>query len=149
VAAALGLHLVLDVQACGAGLGEGSHRAGNVEGAAPAGVDVDHQRNLHGIGDAACVDQHVFHGADAQVRNAQRVGGHAAARQVDGLEAGLLGHLGGVGGDGAHHLQRLGLGHRLAELGAGAGGMTLGCAHGVSRKSEPLLQEAGQPGKAC
>ena len=44
VAAALGAHLVLDVHRRGAGLDQRLDGAGDVEGAAAAGVDVDQQR---------------------------------------------------------------------------------------------------------
>jgi hypothetical protein len=39
--------------------------AGDVEGAAPAGIDVDQQRQRRRSGDAAHVGKHIFHGADA------------------------------------------------------------------------------------
>ena len=44
VAAALGADLVFDVHGGGAGLDHRADGAGDVEGAAPAGVDVDEQR---------------------------------------------------------------------------------------------------------
>ena len=74
-----------------AGLDHGANGAGDVEGAAPAGVDVDEQGEGRGIGDAADVDQHVFHGADAEVGNAERVGSHASAGKIERAKARGLG----------------------------------------------------------
>jgi hypothetical protein len=45
----------------------------HVEGAgAEAGVDVDQQRQIADVGDAADVDQHVLEARDAEVGHAQR-----------------------------------------------------------------------------
>ena len=93
----------------------------DVEGAAPAGVDVDQQRHLRRIDDPARVGEHVFHRADAEVGHAQRIGGDAAAGQVQRLVAGALGHQAGVRGDGAHHLQRRFCRDGGAEARAGGG----------------------------
>jgi hypothetical protein len=80
----------------------------DVEGrGAEAGVDIHQQRQVAHVGDAAHVGQHVVQVGDAQVRQAQGAGGHAATGQVDGLEAGALGQQGVVGVDGADHLQRM------------------------------------------
>ena len=104
-------------------------RAGDVEGRrTEAGVDVDQQRHVAHVGDAAHVGQHVVHGVDAQVRQAQRAGGDAAARQVDGAVAGALGQQRMVGVDGADDLQRAFFGQRATEQGAGR----FGSGHGWS-----------------
>jgi hypothetical protein len=55
---------------------------------------------------------------DAQVRQAQRTGGHAAARQVDRAVAGALGQQGVVGVDRADDLQRMFFLDGQAEFGA-------------------------------
>ena len=83
----------------------------------PAAADRD-------IGDAAHVDQHVVHRADAEIGQPERIGGDAAARQVKRLEAGALGHQRVIGVDRADHLQRLFGGERGAET-AAAGGVEL------------------------
>ena len=59
VAAALGADLVFHVHGAGAGLDHRADGARDVECAAPAGVDVDQQRQRGHVGDAAHVDQHV------------------------------------------------------------------------------------------
>src|SRR5690606_3152912 len=101
VAAALGADLVLDVAAGGAELGEALDGAGNIEGGRPeAGVDVDDQRHITDVGDAAHVDQHVVQGVDAQVGQAQRAGSHTAPGKIDGPVTGTLGQQGVVGVDG-------------------------------------------------
>jgi hypothetical protein len=74
MAAAFRLHLVFDVQAGGAGLDEGLHRARDVERAAPAGVRVDQQGQGARLGDTADVDEHIVHRADAEIRKPKRVG---------------------------------------------------------------------------
>ena len=79
MAAALGLHLVFDVQAGGAGLDERAHGARDVERAAPARVGVHQQRQGARLGNAPDVDEHVVHGADAEIGQAERIRGHAAA----------------------------------------------------------------------
>ena len=90
MAAALGAHLVFNVHGGRAGLDHGADGARDVEGAAPAGVDVDEQRQRGGVGDAADVGQHVFHGADAEVGKPEGVGGHASAGEIEGAKAGGL-----------------------------------------------------------
>jgi len=120
VTAALGANLVLDVAGGRTGLDQRLHGARDVERTrAEAGIDVDHQRQVADIGDAAHVHQHVFQGVDAQVRQAQRAGGNTATRQVDGAEAGALGQQGVVGVDRADHLQRRFGSQRLTEAGTG------------------------------
>ncbi len=104
VAAALGADLVFHVDGGRPGLADGADGAGDVERATPAGVDVDEQGEGAGFGDATDVDEDVVHGADAEVRDAERVRGHAAAGQVQRLEAGGLRQPRGIGGDGADDL---------------------------------------------
>jgi hypothetical protein len=106
VAAALGLHLVLDVQSRGPGLGKTAHRACDVERPAPAGIGIHQQRQCAGVGDAADVHQHVIHGADGQIRHAERIGRQPAAGNIDGTKAGGGSHARHVGIDRADQLQR-------------------------------------------
>jgi hypothetical protein len=102
--AALGADLVFDMHGGGAELDQRLDGARDVEGrGAEAGVDIDQQRQVAHVGDAAHVGQHVIQIGDAQVRQANR---HTATGQVDRLEAGALGQQGVVGVDGADHLQR-------------------------------------------
>ena len=116
MAAALGADLVLDVAGGGAGLDQRLDGALDVEGAgAEAGVDVDQQRHIAHIGDAAHIDQHVVHRVDAQVGQAQGARGHAAAREVDGAITSPLGQQRVVGVDGADDLQRRFFGKGLAK----------------------------------
>jgi len=110
MAAALGADLVLDVARRRTGLDQRLDRARDVERRrTEAGVDVHQQRQVAHVGDPAGVDQHVLERIDAQVRQAQRTGGHAATGQVDRAIAGALRQQGVVGVDRADHLQwRLG-----------------------------------------
>ena len=81
--------------------------ARDVEGArAEAGVDVDQQRQVADVGDAADVDQHVVEVGDAEVRHAERAGGDAAAREVDRAVADALRQQRVVGVDRADDLER-------------------------------------------
>ena len=118
MATALLRHLVLDVHGRGAVTDQRAHGARNIEGAAEAGIHVHQQGQIAHRGDAAHVGEHVFQGADAEVRHAQRIGGHAAAGQVNGLVPGGLGHARGEGIDGADHLQGRLLAYPLAEYAA-------------------------------
>jgi hypothetical protein len=115
VATALARDLVFHVHRGDVGADHVADRARDVERAAPAGIDVDQQRQAADFGDALRVGDDVVHRRNAEVRHAQRVRGHAAAGQVDGLEAAALGHAGGVGGDRADDLQRRFLLDGLAE----------------------------------
>jgi hypothetical protein len=119
--AALLADLVLHVHRGHADALEVADGAADVEGPAPAGVDVHQQGHARGIDDAARVGEHVLHGADAKVGHAQRVGRHAATGQVQRLVAGALGHEAGVGRDRAHHLQRGFFGNGGAETRASRG----------------------------
>ena len=107
MAAALGLDLVFDVAAGGSGLDEGADGAGEVEGAAEAGVGVDEEGEGADVGDAADVGEDVVDGGDAEVGDAEGAGGDASAGEVDGAVAGALGHARVVGVDGAEDLQRV------------------------------------------
>ena len=80
VAATLGLNLIFDMQSGGAELDERLDGTRDVERPAPPGIGIHQQRQRTGIGDTADVDQHIIHGADAQVRHTQGIGGNAAAR---------------------------------------------------------------------
>ncbi|MOA02418.1 hypothetical protein D3C78_1218690 [compost metagenome] len=120
MAATLGADLVFDVGSGGAGLDQVLDGTLDVEGArTEAGVDVDQQRQVADVGDAAYVGEHVIQGVDAQIRQAQGASGHAATGQVDGPEAGAFGQQGVVGVDRANYLQRRFLGDGIAETLAG------------------------------
>ena len=107
VAAALGLDLVFDVAAGGSGLDEGADGAGEIEGAAEAGVGVDEEGEGADVGDAADVGEDVVDGGDAEVGDAEGAGGDATAGEVEGAVADALGHAGVVGVDGADDLERV------------------------------------------
>ena len=111
MAATLLLHLVFDVHRARAEFNQRLDRARNVERAAPAGIHIHQQRQRADVGDAPDVDQHVVECADTQIGQAQRARRNAAARQVNRLEAGALGHARGVGIDGAGDLQGFFGGH--------------------------------------
>ena len=129
VAATLLADLVFQMHGRHARLDERTHGARDVECAAPAGVDVDEQRQVGCIGDAARVDQHVVHRADAEIGDAERIRRDAAARQVQRLEADRLGHFCGIGGDRADYLQGLSFRHCHAEFRAGTARFLLGSVH--------------------
>ncbi|MNN28133.1 hypothetical protein D3C81_1416910 [compost metagenome] len=116
MAATLGTDLVFDVDGGSAELAHRAHGTRHVErrGAKP-GVDIHQQRQVADVGDAAHVGEHVIQGVDAQVRQAQRAGGHAATGQVDRLEACAFGQQRVVGVDRADHLQRMLVGDGFAE----------------------------------
>lgn len=105
MAATLAPHLVFHVHRRGSGALHGADGAGNVEGAAPPGIDIHQQGQVRHLGNAANIDQHIFHGADPQVGHAQRVGRNPAAGHVKCAKTGSLRHACRVGVDGANHLQ--------------------------------------------
>ena len=74
--------------------------------AAEAGVDVDQQRQVADVGDAAHVGEDVVQGGDAQVGQPERARGDAAAGEIDRLVARPLGEARVIGVDRADHLQR-------------------------------------------
>ncbi|MET3714094.1 hypothetical protein ABMD26_000342 [Pseudomonas sp. PvP001] len=132
MATALGAHLVFDVHGRGAELDHRLDGAGDIKGRrAETGVDVDQQRQIAHIGDAAHVGQHIVQTGNAQIGKAQGAGRNAATGQVDSLETGALGEQGVVGVDGADHLQGRLFGEGLTEALAGAGGLTHDGAPGV------------------
>jgi hypothetical protein len=103
--ATLAPHLVFHVHRRGSGALHGADGAGNVEGATPPGVDIHQQRQAGDLGNAAHVDQHIFHAADTQVGHAQRIGRYSSAGQVQCAITRSLRHARRVGVDGANHLQ--------------------------------------------
>ncbi len=106
MAAALGADLIFDMQRRRPGLAHRSHRAGDVERrSAETAVHIHQQRQRANVGDAANVGQHIVQGRNAQIRQPQRTGRHAAAGKVDGLESGPLGQQRMVGVDRAGDLQ--------------------------------------------
>ena len=128
--AAFLLYLVLQMNGGGAGLVHVADGTGDVEGAAPTGVDVDQHRQIGDVGDAAQIGEHIFHSCDTEIGNTAGAGSHTAAGDVEGAVAGGLGEAGVIGVDGAHALQRLLLLDGGAETGAGG----LGIGHFISSK---------------
>jgi hypothetical protein len=107
MAAAFGLDLVFDVAAGGSGLDEGADGAGEVEGSAEAGVDVDEEGERADVRDSPNICQNIIDGGDAEVGDAEGACGDAASGEVEGAVADALGHEGVVGVDGADDLERV------------------------------------------
>ena len=105
MAAALGLHLVLEVHARRARADELARGAGNRECGAETRVGIDEQRQVGRAADAPRVLADVIQARDAEVRQAERGIRDARAREVDGAEAGSLGEERAVGVDRAGDLQ--------------------------------------------
>ena len=129
VAAALRLHLVLEVAAGRARADQVRNGARDVEGRAPAGVGIDQQRQVAGRGDAADVLADVVQAGDAEVRQAERGVRDARAGEVEGAEAGALGEQRAEGIDGADDLQRSLVGEGGSEPGACGGGAASWAVH--------------------
>jgi len=79
VAATLCLDLVFYMHRSRTELYHRPDRPGDIESAAPSGVDVHEHRKIRDIGNAPYVGEDVVHGADAEVRNSERTGGNSAA----------------------------------------------------------------------
>ena len=97
-------HLIFDVESCRAGLCNFARSSGDIEGAAPTGVDIYQQGQVAGRRDTARILAHVMQRGDTQIGNAQRRGCHASAGQVQRFVPAFLRKNGAVGGDGANHL---------------------------------------------
>jgi len=69
--AALLHHLVFDMKSRRTGLRDLARGARDVEGAAPAGVDVHQQRQVTRCSDAACILAYVMQRRDAEIGNAE------------------------------------------------------------------------------
>ena len=119
MAAALLLHLILDVHRSRPRLDHGTDGARDVEGTAPAGVYVHQHRKVSDVGDSPHVGQNVLHGRNAKVRNAAGARRHTPARDVERLESRGLRQAGVKGIDGPNALQRLLLLDGGAEVGTG------------------------------
>src|SRR3546814_17051249 len=102
----LGADLVFDVAGGRTELDQAFHGTRDVERrGAEAGIDVDDQRHIADVGDAAYIGKHVVQRIDTQVWQTQRAGLYATARQVDGSVSGAFGQQGMVGVDGANDLE--------------------------------------------
>ena len=88
--AALGRHLVFDVQRRDAGLLVLLHGPYDVDRVAEAGVGVGDDRQGAGSCDATGVVDHLGHGHEPDVGTAEHRRRGAEARHVDGLETRLL-----------------------------------------------------------
>jgi ABC-type lipoprotein export system ATPase subunit len=106
VTAAFGRNLILEMHGRDSGPRKLTHRAGDVEGVAPAGIDIDEQRKVHPARDSAGVDQHVVEACHPEIREPVRCIRHARAGQIQGLESGALREERRVRVDGAGNLQR-------------------------------------------
>ena len=106
VAAALGLHLILEMAARRAGAGHFADRARDHEGAAPAGVRIDEQRQRGRLRDAPDVLADIVQRRDAEIGQAERGIGHARAGKIERAKARALREHGAVGVDRAGDLQR-------------------------------------------
>ena len=82
----------------------GAERARDIERATPPRVDINQQRQSRDLGNAANVDQNVFHAADTEIGHAQRVRRHAPSGNVKRAKPRRLRHARRVGIDGANHL---------------------------------------------
>jgi hypothetical protein len=91
VAAALGEGLVLELDHGRTGALEAAHRALHVERVAEAGVGVDDHRHAHAFGDARQRLLDFREGRQADVAAAEPGVGDRRTREIERLEAGLLG----------------------------------------------------------
>jgi len=91
MAAPFGGDLVFEVHGRDAGAGELANGAGDVEGVAPARIDVDQQRQVDPRGDAAGVAENILQVRHAEVRQAMRRVGDARTGEVKRPKTGALG----------------------------------------------------------
>ncbi len=90
VAAAFGEDLILDVDARGAHFDEPFGDTGGVEGVAAAGIDIGHDRDLHGAADVGGDVEDVFHLDETDIREGEQRAGETEAGNLDGLKTGGL-----------------------------------------------------------
>jgi hypothetical protein len=91
MAAALGKILVLELNGAGAGALEQAHGTLHVERVAVAGIGVDDQVGRHAVADQRHGVGHLAHADEADVGPPEPAVGDRGARNVKGVEAGLLG----------------------------------------------------------
>ncbi len=114
--AALGLHLILQMQSRGTGARELPNGARNAECAAEAGIRIDQQWQGAGGGDAADLLADIIQGGHAQIRQPEGTVGDPGARQVQGTKSGLRGQQRGVRTDRADDLQWRSIRARRADV---------------------------------
>ena len=120
MAAALELHLVLDVHRGSAVLDQALDETRDAEDAAEARVDVDQQRQRARVGEPPHLGQHVGEVRDREIGQAVRIRREAAAGEIDRLVADALGHHRAVRIDRADDRQRVIRVERGAKARAGA-----------------------------
>src|ERR1700690_1336652 len=103
MAATLRAYLVLDVRGSGSGCDHLADGSSDVEGSAPSRVDIDKKRQGACASDAPNVGEHVFHGADAEVGNPQRIGSDTAAGKINCAKTGGLGQQRNIGVNRSNH----------------------------------------------
>jgi len=108
VAAALGRGLVLEVDACHAGLDEPLHRVAHAKRVPVAGIGVAEEGDADGAGEIACIEHHLGEGGEAGVGDPEQAVGRATAGEVAGFEAGGLHHARLEGGARARQHKDLG-----------------------------------------
>jgi hypothetical protein len=122
VTAAFHGYLILDVAGCRAGAFHFLHRAADHEGTAPAGIRINQQGQIAGIGDATNVLADIRQRGHREVRQAEGGVGDAGTGQVDRPESGFVRKQCRIRIDRADDLQRSFLFKGLPESLAGARG---------------------------
>ncbi len=144
--AALGLDLVFEVHAAGAGTAHLAGRAGNVESRAPTGVGIDEQRQFGRTGDAAHVFADVVETGDAEIGKAEGGIRDAGARQVQSAKPGTLRQQSAVRVDCADDLQGSLFCHGCPQPGASRNRHSLSVE--TSRGRRRIVNENGPDGTA-
>ena len=104
VPATFGAHLVFNMHCRDTCFDHRPNCSRNIEGAAPAGIDVHQQRKCSCVGNTPGIGQHVFHGADAQVRKREGICRHSAAGEIECPETSCLSQARRIGVDCARYL---------------------------------------------
>ena len=121
VAAALGLDLILDEEAAGAGLDNGVDRSHRVDRVAIAGIGVHHDGDRHRLADVAADTRRLTHGDETDIGLAEHADRDAVTRDADHLEARTLEDLRRQRIESARPDMQLAVADQLAKTGGVAG----------------------------
>ena len=129
MAAALGRHLVFQMQPRHTGTDIFFHRADNIDGIAKTRIGIGNQRRAHGRGNQLRIQRHFGQRNQPRIRQAKQIERCAIARHVKCRKTRMFQNAGRHGVEAAGQDQRRGFAQKRAQACGGAGGAGLTKAH--------------------